>query len=139
MPEFIDKKTSAQRIADELSKRQEVVTTPTALEESWTDETLQSPEQPPTPMRHPQHVPQTLTLVESPRIQRSGSPEAPLSDPLIRHVPTPPGDAQTYDQSSAPVRLSRSQKYKAKRIAKKQAQEESGAHLAHAEVTMGLP
>jgi len=52
-------------------------------------------------------------------------------------------DAQMSDQSSSSVRMSRrAQKFKAKRIAKKQAreaQEESGAHLARAEVITEAP
>ena len=50
-----------------------------------------------------------------------------------------PSDVQMSDQPSSPVRLSKAQKFKAKRIAKKQAreaQEKSEAHLARVEVTM---
>jgi len=143
MTEFIDK-TSTQRFADELSRRQEVVTTPlvVALEESGPDGAWQSPERPSTPMIHSHHVPQTLTLAESPRMQGAGSPEVALPSPLTRQIPTTPGNAQTHDQSSVPVRLSRSQKFKAKRAAKKQpqeAQEEPGAYSARVDVTAGLP
>lgn len=71
-------------------------------------------------------------------MQRSGSPEVALPDPPTRQAPSTPGDAQMSDQSLSPARLSRSQKFKAKRAAKKRAhdtQEEAGAHSTRTEVT----
>lgn len=58
-----------------------------------------------------------------------------------------PSDAQMSDQSSSSVRLSKSQKFKAKRIAKKQAREaqeaqeaqESGTQLAQVEFALEAP
>lgn len=75
-------------------------------------------------------------------VERPGTPEVAPPDPPTRQAPPMLSDAQMSDQSSSPVRLSRAQKFKAKRIAKKQAreaQEESGAYLARAEVTTGAP
>ena len=133
-------KTLAQRRFDELSIRQEAVATPMviALEESATDEMLQSPERPSTPARWSQPTPRTLIPLEPPMMQRSGSPEAALPDPPTRQAPSTPGDAQMSDQSLSPARLSRSQKFKAKRAAKKRAQdtqEEAGAYSTRTEVT----
>ena len=102
-----------------------------ALEESATDRMSPSPEQLPTPMWRSQ--PRTLIPVESQTVQRPGTPKVAPPDPLARQVPPMPSDVQMSDQPSSPVRLSKAQKFKAKRIAKKQAreaQEKSEADLA---------
>jgi hypothetical protein len=92
-------------------------------------------------MRRSQRVvPQTLTLVESPAGQRPGTPEVAPPGPSTRQVPPTPSDAQMSDQSSSSIRLSRSQKFRAKKAAKKQAmeaQEQSEAHLVHVDATAG--
>jgi len=80
-------------------------------------------------------------MTEPPTVQWADNPEATPPDPWTRQVPTTPSDAQIPVPSSPPVRLSRSQKFKAKRAAKKRAQEaldDVGAHTTHTEVTAGL-
>jgi len=133
-----------QQRFDELSKRQEVVVTPmiVALEENAVNGAWQSPEQPSTPTWGSQHVPQTLTLMESPTIHRPGSPEVPPLDPPTPQFTPMSRNIQVPDQSPSPVRLSRSQKFKAKRAAKKQAQEnqgEPGVHSGRVDVLVEAP
>ena len=112
-----------------------------ALEESTTDEMFQSPEQPSTPVWRSQHVSRTPTPVELPTVLWPGALEVAPPDPPTRQVPPILNDPQISDQSPSPVRLSKSQKFKAKRVAKKQAREaqESGVRLARAEITIGAP
>ena len=135
--------TSAQRRFDELSRRQqEAAATPTVTtsEESETGGMSQSHGQPSAPTRRSQHVPQPLTMMEPPTVQWTDSSEATPPDPPAREVPTTPGDAQIPDLSSPPVRLSRSQKYKARKAAKRRAQEaleEVGDQATYPEVTEG--
>ena len=124
-----------QRGFDELSRRQEEVTTPAdILSEGWKLEEVassgrsQSPEKSSTPAMPPQHVPQPLRPLEPQAVQWGGSPEM---------TPHNPSTHQVSDPSSSPVRPSRAQKFKAKRAAKKQAQgarEEMTGHTTHAEV-----
>lgn len=113
-----------------------------ALEENGVDGAWQSPEQPSTPTWGSQHVPQTLTLMESPPIYRPGSPEVPPFDPPTPQLTPMSRDVQAPDQSPSHARLSRSQKFKAKRAAKKRGQEnqgEPGAQSSRAEVIVEAP
>jgi len=131
-----------QRRFDELSRRQEEVTTPIPadvsvehwkLEEITSGRTSKSPEKPPTPTIRPQHVPQPLRPLEPQVVQSAGSPEMTPHNHSNHQIP---------DQSSSPVRLSKSQKFKAKRIAKKQVQEareEVAVRTAHTEVIVEAP
>lgn len=118
--------------------------TPTTvgLEENAANEGWQSPEQPSTPTWGLQHVPQTLTLMESPTIYRPGSPEVPPLDLPTPQVTPMSRGVHLADQSPSPARLSRSQKFKAKRIAKKRGQEnqgEPGGQSGRAEVIVEAP
>ena len=112
------------------------------LGESAVNGGWQSPEQPSTPTWGPRHVPQTLTLMESPTIHRPGSPEMPPLDLPTPQVTPTSRDFHTPDQSPSSTRLSRSQKFKAKRAAKKRGQEnqgEPGSHPGRAEVIVEAP
>lgn len=66
--------------------------------------------------------------------QRPDSPEVALPDPPTHQVPPMSSEVQTPDRYPSPARLTRAQKFKAKRAAKKRSQEEQGPYLAHAEV-----
>lgn len=112
-----------------------------AFEDSTSAGTPQSPEQPSTPLRRSQHVPHQLALVGPPTVQQAASPDTALSEPSTSQVHALPSgdDAQSPDPSPT-VRLSKAQKFKAKRAAKKRAQQEAkdleaaGSAPAHAEV-----
>jgi len=120
-----------QRRFDELSRRQEEVATPAdiPLEETASGRTSESPERSSTPIVQSQHVPQPPTLPD-PAMQPISSPEVTPSNLTTHQAPVAPSDAQMSDPSSSPVRLSRSQKFKARRVAKKQAQEARGDVVA---------
>jgi hypothetical protein len=112
------------------------------VEENAVDGGWESPEQPSTPTWGPQHVPQTLTLMGSPTIYRPGSPEVPPLDLPTPQVTPVSRDVHASDQSPSLARLSRSQKFKAKRAAKKRGQEnqgEPGGRSGRAEVIVEAP
>ena len=88
--------------------------------------TPQNSERPPNPLR--EHDPRPLKLLETlaPIVQEAGSPEVLTVAPSTPQVPTLPDGVQTPELSpSSPIRLSKAQKFKAKRAAKKRAQQEA--------------